>query len=559
LAKEEDMKLKSTIETKLMGGTVALFALAAVLGYNGLSTDNKFKDEFDNAVGSTVQKVLLADKIGIANSEMISTQRGIILAAFAKDNAELEKYEQSFQQQSEIVKKALDEIRPLIDKEEAKALVADVAAELSEWQPHYEEVVRQASAGHFAEANHIRKDITGPIYKKITAAAVRLQGIQTELLAENKAAVNDQNASSRRIAIGLLALCVVVGFIVVVIVRGITRHIRQSIVQLAEGADQVASAATQVSAASQSLAQGSSEQAASLEETSSSSEEINSMTRKNAENSKVAAEFTGQVDQRVAAANQTLGHMVASMTEINTSSVKVSKIIKVIDEIAFQTNILALNAAVEAARAGEAGMGFAVVADEVRNLAQRCAQAAKDTASLIEESMAKSHDGMGKLDQVAEAIRSITESAVKVKTLVDEVHLGSEEQARGIEQIAKAIVQMEQVTQKNAANAEESATASEELSGQAETMKGVVGQLQAMVGGGEQDVTRGTPGGPHARPKPATLHRAAPKSGDRSRSLNALRSAVSGKKSSRVADREPVAAGRLDRNALPLDDDFKEF
>jgi methyl-accepting chemotaxis protein/methyl-accepting chemotaxis protein-1 (serine sensor receptor) len=160
---------------------------------------------------------------------------------------------------------------------------------------------------------------------------------------------------------------------------------------------------------------------------------------------------------------------------------------------------------------------------------------------------------------VAEAIRSITESAVKVKTLVDEVHLGSEEQARGIEQIAKAIVQMEQVTQKNAANAEESATASEELSGQAETMKGVVGQLQAMVGGGEQDVTRGTPGGPHARPKPATLHPAAPKSGDRSRSLNALRSAVSGKKSSRVADREPVAAGRLDRNALPLDDDFKEF
>jgi methyl-accepting chemotaxis protein/methyl-accepting chemotaxis protein-1 (serine sensor receptor) len=553
------VKLKSTIETKLMGGTIALFALAAVLGYNGLSTDNKFKDEFDHALGSTVQKVLLADKVGLATSIMVSAQRGIVLAAVAKDTAENEKEQQAFKQAVEVVRAALDEMRPLLVKQEAKALVADIAAGVSEWQPHYEDVVRHAAAGHVAEADHIRIDVTRPIYVKLNAAAVRLQAIQGEVLAENKAAVNDQNASSRRIALGLLALCVVVGFVVIVVVRGITRNVRQAIVQLAEGTEQVASAAVQVSSASQSLAQGASEQAASLEETSSSSEEISSMTRKNAENSRVAAEFTGQVDQRVAAANDTLGHMVTSMTEINTSSEKVSKIIKVIDEIAFQTNILALNAAVEAARAGEAGMGFAVVADEVRNLAQRCAQAAKDTASLIEESMSKSHDGMGKLDQVAEAIRSITESASKVKTLVDEVHLGSQEQARGIEQIAKAISQMEQVTQKNAANAEESASASEELAGQAETMKSVVNQLQTMVDGSQENAGRGTPSERRAHRKPATLHSAAPKSADHNRSLKALQSAVSPRKSSRVADSEPVAAGRLDRSALPLDDDFKEF
>ena len=149
------------------------------------------------------------------------------------------------------------------------------------------------------------------------------------------------------------------------------------------------------------------------------------------------------------------------MNEINSSSEEISKIIRVIDEIAFQTNILALNAAVEAARAGEAGMGFAVVADEVRNLAHRSSQAAKDTAALIEESISKTKDGKPKVDQVAAALLSITESSGKVTMLVDEVKLGSEEQA---------------------ASAEESASASQQLSAQSETLRDSVRELNAMVG-----------------------------------------------------------------------------
>jgi methyl-accepting chemotaxis protein len=207
------------------------------------------------------------------------------------------------------------------------------------------------------------------------------------------------------------------------------------------------------------------------------------MTRKNAENSKSAAAMMGEVDHRITEGNRTLERMVTSMREITSSSDKISKIIKVIDEIAFQTNILALNAAVEAARAGEAGMGFAVVADEVRNLAQRSAQAAKDTAALIEESIAKSNEGSTKLQQVTSVIQAITESATKVKTLVDEVNLGSQEQARGIEQISKAIAQMDQVTRSTAANAEESASASEEMSAQAEALNHIVEQLRWLVGG----------------------------------------------------------------------------
>jgi methyl-accepting chemotaxis protein/methyl-accepting chemotaxis protein-1 (serine sensor receptor) len=205
------------------------------------------------------------------------------------------------------------------------------------------------------------------------------------------------------------------------------------------------------------------------------------MTHRNAENSQAAAKLTSRVDEQVTSANRTVEQAVTAMAEINGSSEKISKIIKVIDDISFQTNILALNAAVEAPRAGEADMGFAVVADEIRNLAQRCSHAAKDTAALIEESITKSRDGGAKLSQVKEAIRSITTSTAEVKTLIDEVHVGSAEQERGIEQISKAIVQMEQVTQATAASAEESASAAEELSAQSETVKSLVDKLTAMV------------------------------------------------------------------------------
>jgi methyl-accepting chemotaxis protein/methyl-accepting chemotaxis protein-1 (serine sensor receptor) len=155
----------------------------------------------------------------------------------------------------------------------------------------------------------------------------------------------------------------------------------------------------------------------------------------------------------------------------------------VIDEIAFQTNILALNAAVEAARAGEAGLGFAVVADEVRSLAQRSAQAAKDTSVLIEESITKSHDGKIRVDEASTAIRAITKGVAKVKNLVDEVNAGSQEQARGIGQISKTITEMERITQQNAASAEESAAASGELATQSDILRQITERLTAMVGG----------------------------------------------------------------------------
>jgi methyl-accepting chemotaxis protein/methyl-accepting chemotaxis protein-1 (serine sensor receptor) len=270
------------------------------------------------------------------------------------------------------------------------------------------------------------------------------------------------------------------------------------------------------------------------------------MARRNTDNSRSAADLVSQSQTSFSEANRMLEQMVTAMGEINTSSEKIGKIIKVIDEIAFQTNILALNAAVEAARAGESGMGFAVVANEVRNLAQRSAQAAKDTAALIEESITKSHEGRAKTDQVAGAIHSISELALQIKTLVDEVNLGSQEQTRGIEQIGKAISQMEQVTQKNAANAEESASASEELTAQSQALYAVVRDLEAMVDGSDAE-------GGASRTEPRIPRR----SGPASSSVAALSKAVS-----KNAGRTPelaAAPSRPNKDSFPMDGEFKEF
>jgi len=207
------------------------------------------------------------------------------------------------------------------------------------------------------------------------------------------------------------------------------------------------------------------------------------MTQANADSAKSAAALMEEAAGGVSQANRKLKEMVTSMSEITQSSDRIGKIIKVIDELAFQTNVLALNAAVEAARAGEAGLGFAVVADEVRNLAQKSAQAAKDTAALIEDSMLRSRQGSGRLQEVGNAIAHITESSDAAKALIQQVSAGNEEQARGIEQISAAIQQMEQVVQVSAQKAQENEMSSADLRQQSETLEGIVSRLTTIIEG----------------------------------------------------------------------------
>ena len=282
----------------------------------------------------------------------------------------------------------------------------------------------------------------------------------------------------------LLGVAIVLGVAVAFfIIRGTTRVLRAATDSLILGSEQIVAAAGQVSSSSQSLAEGASEQAASLEETSSSIEELNSMTRNNAQNADQAKSIAQTARHSADQSATAVTKLNTAMSELKVSNSEVAKIVKSIDEIAFQTNILALNAAVEAARAGEAGAGFAVVAEEVRNLAQRSAQAAKETADKIDNALAKSEDGARISDEVSTSLSGIIEQVRKLDSLVTEIATASKEQSQGIGQVNDAVVQIDKVTQSNAAGAEECASASEELNAQAAELNNLVGSLLTLVGG----------------------------------------------------------------------------
>jgi methyl-accepting chemotaxis protein len=312
---------------------------------------------------------------------------------------------------------------------------------------------------------------------------------ETEAVAASK-----RVASANRRSLGIISTALAIGVLLVAVqlvwlARRLTRDLERVAATLAASAETTAKDSQQLSESSRQLAEGASEQAASLEESSASLEEMSSMTERNAEHSQLAKQLSGETRAAADAGAADVVQMNTAMDEVRASGSGISKIIKTIDEIAFQTNILALNASVEAARAGEAGLGFAVVADEVRSLAQRSAQAARETADKIQDSVSKTERGALLSARVATSLGEIVGKARRVDELVGEIAVASREQSHGLRVTNDAFRQIDTVTQRAAASAEENAASAEVLRGQVASLQEAAARLRALIHG-ESSVSR---------------------------------------------------------------------
>jgi methyl-accepting chemotaxis protein len=433
-----------------------------------------------------------------------------------------------------------------IDQPDQKAAFAKIPGL---WTAYLAETkkLREASTQNNTEAANAALASAGLIGNELIQTVESIQQLSAKQVDAGETQIN-ATAKTAQWSTAIITLVVIFLGLVIsfLITRSIAKILQRLSGELNSGAEQTVSAANQVSGSSQSLAEGASEQAASIEETSASLEELSSMTKRNAENSQKANDLAKQARVAAEKGASDMKDMSTAMDAIKASSDDIAKIVKTIDEIAFQTNILALNAAVEAARAGEAGMGFAVVADEVRNLAQRSAQAAKETAAKIEGAIGRANQGVEINTKVAEALNEIVTKARQVDELATEVAGASREQTQGITQINTAVSQMDKVTQSNAANAEESAAAAEELNAQATVMKSSVNELMQLVNGASQ-------GESVRRTMPATNAAAATRSTVRPLPVARLNGNGHAPATPQLASTGKNAA------AIPMDDDFKDF
>ena len=469
---------KRTIGHKLYAGVGVLLLLTvleasvALWGSSSIATDvatvTQRSDELQRAL--TIHTSLFKMESSVKDMLWAGLDNNRALYDASK-KASLAEYETASQQ--------VDDLAARLTDKDDKAVAQTLRSILNEWKTIHGEIIELSDGGRIADALQVISTKANPLFTAAEDSARSFADLMSTATAD--ATQSLASSRSRTLTAIVIALALMVGALVAWLVRAINASLRSMSRELGEGGQLVVEASAQMSASAQSMSQGASEQAASLEETSASMEEIAAMTRTNADNSQQAATLMGEAARVLEHSNQSLADMVAAMTSIKESSNRVSKIIKTIDEIAFQTNILALNAAVEAARAGEAGMGFAVVADEVRSLAQRSAQAARDTTALIEGAIASSNEGSRKVEQAAESFAAITLRVTEVKRLVDSVSVASGQQAHGIEQVLLTIRQMEKVTQTTAATAEESAAASEQLNAQAGVTMRLVEQLESMV------------------------------------------------------------------------------
>ena len=530
-------------------GSLVLLASATMLAFAGVvfyEFEQNVKNERDlETISTALTNHLEADMMHDAlRSDVLSAT----LAGIKKDESAGKDVLKELDNHIGIFRTAIEKSEKLDLDDSTKAALASVDQPLNEYTKLASELAKKAiqdpAAGESGMADFGKKfqDLERSMSTASGLIESRAEAIKASAEASKKLFLNFLFVG---IGVSILLLNLV-GWIVA---KSIPRSFMLLIDRLAIGAAQIESASGHIASSSESLASSTTEQAASLEETSASLEEIASMTKNNAENSREAKDLTGAMREVADTGASDMDKMAHAMAAIKESSNNIAKIIKTIDEIAFQTNILALNAAVEAARAGEAGMGFAVVAEEVRNLALRSASAARETAEKIEDSIQKSSAGVQINAKVSLSLADIVSKARQADELVAQISIASNEQSQGIDQINSSVSQMDAMTQNNAAGAEESANVSADLRTQSTQLTQLVQELQTLVGGKSSSAKRSSKIKSPLKTKKTQLASSRRVTESKTQSSKPANRALTNKDSKSTAHRD----------AIPLEDEFQDF
>lgn len=436
-----------------------------------------------------VLKALYLDQSFEGGDDHTACAFGKFLATAKFSNDELNKLLEEVKPIHQKFHESIKEIKELLaqgNKEEAIRAYNGTTENMEKTFGYFNEILRiaeNARGRYKAMSDFALIDIAKSYEEARDAIQKFVDEVRRDTESENKSI-----ETSTRYAVYIIAFSLALSIVVAVVIswitsRGINKVLSRVSEQIREGALQVNSAAEQVSQASQTLSESASTSASSVEETSASLEELTSMIQQNASNATQCEQLTKEVQHSISDSVEAMNRLLENMETLRQASANTAGIIKTIDEIAFQTNLLALNAAVEAARAGEAGKGFAVVAEEVRRLAQRSAEAAKNTQQIIEDTIKKANDSEVISKDVGSMLQKVKENAEKVLILIQEVATASNEQSKGVEQVNTAMMEINKATQEVAASSEESASASEELTAQSAELLSAANELEMLLKG----------------------------------------------------------------------------